>query len=480
MKKLVWLLATPLLASPLWAADLLQIYREAQRQRRDLRGRPGQPGSRARERTPQARAGLLADLVADRQFAWNQNESDSRNTSNTTPANFNSNGYTLTLTQPLFRWQNWVAYDQSKFQVAQAEANFVQAGQDLILRVAQAYFDVLYASESLKAVRPTRNRSSSSSNRPRRNFEVGTSTIVDSQEAQARFDLATAQEIAAESDLEVRQRTLQAIIGKEPGPLAPFRRGAEISPPQPADMKQWAAAAEKDNISVQIQMAAVEIATREVDRQRAGHYPTVDLVANKGTLGRSGDRRRPARNQFPECRRPAQPADFPGRRGCLPPERSERQSCGGRIDPRAGPAQRSPAGTSAIPRRHQWAGTGTRTQGRPDFVAIVAGIQPAGLRSRRAHQHRRAECRQPGLRHPPRPGQGGSRHADVATQAEGRCRHLERGRRGGRQRTARPRGYSAIAARITATVRSVAPRCAAAKRKAAVRISASSPAFPNA
>ncbi|MGB9195122.1 MAG: TolC family protein, partial [Azonexus sp.] len=76
--------------------------------------------------------------------------------------------------------------------------------------------------------------------------------------------------------------TLQAIIGKEPGPLAPFRRGAEISSPQPADMKQWAAAAEKDNISVQIQMAAVEIASREVDRQRAGHYPTIDLVANKG------------------------------------------------------------------------------------------------------------------------------------------------------------------------------------------------------
>ncbi len=285
MKKLVWLLATPFLSSPLWATDLLQIYREAQNN--DATFAAARSTLEAgRERTPQARAGLLPTLSLSGNSLWNQNDLYLRNgtlppTLDPNPR-FNSNGYTLALTQPLFRWQNWVAYDQSKFQVAQAEANFVQAGQDLILRVAQAYFDVLYASESLKAVQANKKSIEQQLESAKRNFEVGTSTIVDAQEAQARFDLATAQEIAAESDLEVRQRTLQAIIGKEPGPLAPFRRGAEISSPQPADMKQWAAAAEKDNISVQIQMAAVEIASREVDRQRAGHYPTIDLVANKG------------------------------------------------------------------------------------------------------------------------------------------------------------------------------------------------------
>ena len=285
MKKLVWLLAAPFLASPLWAADLLQVYREAQNN--DATFAAARSTLEAgRERTPQARAGLLPTLSLSGNSLWNKNDLYLRDgtlppTLNPNPR-FNSNGYTLTLSQPLFRWQNWVAYDQSKFQVAQAEANFVQAGQDLILRVAQAYFDVLYAQESLKAVQANKKSIEQQLESAKRNFEVGTSTIVDAQEAQARFDLAVAQEIAAESDLEVRQRTLQAIIGKEPGPLAPFRRGAEISSPQPADMKQWAAAAEKDNINVQIQMAAVEIATREVDRQRAGHYPTLDLVANKG------------------------------------------------------------------------------------------------------------------------------------------------------------------------------------------------------
>ena len=282
MKKLFSLLAAPLLISPLWAADLMQIYREA----RDSDAAYAAARfnlDAGRERTPQARAGLLPTLSVGANSVWNENDLYLRNNSSTYNTKFNSNGYTLTLSQPLFRWQNWVAYDQSKFQVAQAEAVFVQASQDLILRVSQAYFDVLFAKENLKAVRANKISIEQQLESAKRNFEVGTSTIVDSQEAQARFDLATAQEIAAENDVEVRQRTLQAIIGKEPGGLAPFRRDAQIVPPQPADMKQWASAAEKDNISVQIQEATLEIATREVDRQRAGHYPTIDLVANKGS-----------------------------------------------------------------------------------------------------------------------------------------------------------------------------------------------------
>ena len=282
MKKLVWWLVTPLLASPLQAADLMQIYREAQAN--DAAYAAARSTVEAgRERTPQALAGLLPTIGISGNTQWNENDISLRKSTTTDNVKFNSNGYTLTLTQPLFRWQNWVAYDQSKFQVAQAEANFVQAGQDLILRVAQAYFDVLYANENLKAVRANKVSIEQQLESAKRNFEVGTSTIVDAQEAQARFDLAIAQEIAAESDVEVRQRTLQAIIGKEPGALAPFRRNAEIPQPQPADMKQWATAAENDNINVQLQMAALEIASLEVDRQRAGHYPTVDLVASKGS-----------------------------------------------------------------------------------------------------------------------------------------------------------------------------------------------------
>jgi outer membrane protein len=75
---------------------------------------------------------------------------------------------------------------------------------------------------------------------------------------------------------------LQAIIGKPPGTLATTRKDAELTMPQPSDMNQWVAAAEKDSITVQVQQAIADIAAREVDKQRAGHYPTIDLVANQG------------------------------------------------------------------------------------------------------------------------------------------------------------------------------------------------------
>lgn len=281
MKKLAWLILSPLLASPLCAADLMQVYREAQD------NDPTFAAARAtldagREKTPQARAGLLPSLTLSGNTVWNDNEVKVLATSTTIQQRYNGNGYQLSLSQPLFRWQNWVSYDQSKMQVAQAEANFVQARQDLILRVSQAYFDVIYAIENLTAVRANKAAIAQQLESAKKNFEVGTATITDSHEAQARYDLAQAQEIAAESDLEVRQHALAAIIGKPAGPLATTRKDAALTPPQPNDMSQWVAAAEKDSITVQVQQVAADIAAREMDKQRAGHYPTVDLVANQG------------------------------------------------------------------------------------------------------------------------------------------------------------------------------------------------------
>jgi outer membrane protein len=283
MKKIAWLLFASFTATPLFAADLLQVYREAQTNDPNFAAAQATLNA-GRERMPQGRAGLLPSLTLSGNTVWNENDVSIRtNSALSGSPRFNSNGYQLTLSQPLFRWQNWVTYDQSKIQVAQAEANFALAKQDLILRVSQAYFDVIYANENLKAVRANKSAIGQQLESAKKNFEVGTATITDSHEAQARFDLAMAQEIAAESDLEVKERTLQAIIGQEPSPLAPPRKDAQLSPPQPNDMKQWVAAAEKDSITVQVQQANADIASREIDKQRAGHYPTVDLVANMGS-----------------------------------------------------------------------------------------------------------------------------------------------------------------------------------------------------
>mgnify|MGYP003584574736 FL=1 len=142
MKKIAWLLAAPLLISNVYAADLMQVYRDA------IDTDPTFSAERStldagRRGPPPAPAGLLPSLSLSGNTVWNENEIAFRGGNTLAKPNFNSNGYNLSLTQPLFRWQNWVGYDQSKLQVVQAEANFVQERQDLILRVAQAYFDVI-------------------------------------------------------------------------------------------------------------------------------------------------------------------------------------------------------------------------------------------------------------------------------------------------------------------------------------------------
>jgi outer membrane protein len=195
---------------------------------------------------------------------------------------YNSNGYNVSLSQPLFRWQNYVQYDQSKLLVVQAEANFAQARMDLIVRVAQAYFDVLNAQENLRAVQANKTAIAQQLEQAKKNFEVGTATITDSHEAQSRYDLAIAQEIAAESDLEVKRYALRVVVGKDSGVLNRLNPQAVLTPPQPASMDKWVDAAEKDSFVVQAQQAAADVADKEIERNRAGHYPTLDVVANYG------------------------------------------------------------------------------------------------------------------------------------------------------------------------------------------------------
>lgn len=270
-----------LVAGSVVAADLLQVYREA------LVNDAQYAAARAtveagREKLPQGLAGLLPTIGATANSVWNQNDYSPKNSPGWS-RDFNSNGWNLNLTQPLFRWQNIVQYDQAHWQVAQAEANFAQASQDLILRVAQAYFDVLYAEENLKAVRAAKRSIALQLEQAKKNFEVGTATITDTHEAQSRYDLASAQELAGENELQVRQYALRVIVGKDVGTLSRLRAEATLQPPQPASMEKWVEAAENDSFSVQAQQAAVEVASREVERQRAGHYPTLDAVANYGT-----------------------------------------------------------------------------------------------------------------------------------------------------------------------------------------------------
>jgi len=268
-----------------WSADLLQVYRDAAvfdaqyaaaRAARDA----------GLEKLPQGRAGLLPTIGLSANATWNDLESTSRTSPSVTrSADYNSNGWSISLSQPLFRWQNWVGYQQAELAASLAEMQFAQASQDLMLRVSQAYFDVLLAQETLATAQAQKIAIAEQLESAKRNFEVGTATITDTHEAQARHDLAVATEIAAENDLAVKRQTLRTLTGKETDALKGLRSGVQIGTPQPADIGQWVSSAETGNLGVQIAQTNLDVSGREIERQRAGHYPTLDLVATHGKTG---------------------------------------------------------------------------------------------------------------------------------------------------------------------------------------------------
>lgn len=279
MQRILWFFPLLMMALPVQAADLLQVYRQAQAYDAAFATAKAQRDA-GLERLPQGRAGLLPTVGLSGNTVWNDNRLESNGSHAT--RRYNSNAYTLGLSQPVFRWQNWVAYDQGRIGAAQAEAQFVLARQNLIFRVAQAYFDVLNAEVNLEAAQSQRSAIAQQLELAKKNFEVGVATIVDTYEAQSRYDLSMAQEISAENELEVKREALRVIIGDVPRSLARFGRNQTIMPPEPARMDAWVEAAQQGNISVQIEQQNSEIAGREVEKARAGHYPTLDLVANTG------------------------------------------------------------------------------------------------------------------------------------------------------------------------------------------------------
>lgn len=209
---------------------------------------------------------------------------------------FNTRGYGINVSQPLFRKQISAQYDQAKFQVTQADKQLILAQQNLMLRTAQAYFDVLLAQDKIDLINAQKSAINRQLEQAKANFDVGTATITDVNEAQARYDLTVAQEIAAVNDLEVKKRTVQSVIGELPNKLATARADLKTTSPQPADMEKWVEIAEQNSLTLSIQQQALEIASKEVDLQNAGHLPTLDAVgsynstyANGSTYGFGSD-----------------------------------------------------------------------------------------------------------------------------------------------------------------------------------------------
>jgi outer membrane protein len=262
------------------AADLVTLYRDS------LVSDPVYLAARAQylatiESLPQARAGYLPQIAASASIFRNHAERDGAH-----DVDYNTKTIAITLSQPIFRLQNWIAITQAQKQVLQAEAVLASSSQDVALRLSQAYFDVLLAQDNVALSESQKSAISEQLNQAKRNFEVGTATIVDTLDAQARYDQSSAKEISDKNDLEVKRRALQVLLGKLPEGLTPLKEPLALALPEPNDIEAWVKSAADLSFTIAVARASFEIAQQEIALQRAGHLPTLDI---SGSIARVND-----------------------------------------------------------------------------------------------------------------------------------------------------------------------------------------------
>ena len=235
---------------------------------------------------PQARGQLLPQIGFN--YSRNRNNTDNQfNTQNGWVGKqydyYSANG-SLNLSQALFRPQAWIALAQANDQVRQAEAEFRQAEQELILRLAQAYFDVLLAEDNVSLAQEQKAAIAEQLKQAKRYFEAGIGTVTDINDAQARYDTIQAQEIAARNTLEVRVRALEQIVGGTHRHLDRLGPRLALEKPLPEKVDEWIDFSLANNPQLKAREAALEVAEKDVGKSAAGHLPTVDIVAGRSQV----------------------------------------------------------------------------------------------------------------------------------------------------------------------------------------------------
>ncbi|MFN3494900.1 MAG: TolC family outer membrane protein [Hydrogenophaga sp.] len=225
-------------------------------------------------RAEQTRAGLLPQAGLGAGANWAHVDTAGTGSSR----NVNTQNITLSASQPLYRPANRLLFEQGQLSLDVARAQLEAAEQDLVIRTTAAYFDVLAAVDTLAFVQAQKTAVGEQLAAAKRNFEVGTSTITDQREAQARFDLVLAQEIAAENDLRVKRLALDQLVGKTGVAPKPLAAPVALPSVQPADPQTWVTLAETTHPTVLQATRGLEIAELETRRAEAGHKPTLDLV----------------------------------------------------------------------------------------------------------------------------------------------------------------------------------------------------------
>ena len=276
------------------AVDLLEVYRLAVKNDPEYLS-AGSANRAAQEQTPQARAQLLPDLSFDASAEGVLEKTLQANAfggGGTT--RFTGNSLRLSLTQPIYRKDLLIGLGQADTRVRQSNAEFAFALQDLMLRVSEGYFDVLRAIDDLDFLRSERDANEQQLKQSQQRFEVGLIAITDVEEAKAGFDLANAQVIEAEIEVDNAWEALREITGLylDLTTLKPLVENTPLITPEPNNVDEWTGIALEQNLQLAAALLASEIAMTEIRRQEAQHLPTLDLVASHDRTqsgGRFGD-----------------------------------------------------------------------------------------------------------------------------------------------------------------------------------------------
>jgi outer membrane protein len=262
-------------------ADLMTVYQEALLQSADLAA--AQADSLARqEALPQARSLLLPNIAVGAGIARERFEVEGRGSDT-----YNTNYYQANLTQPLFQAERWFNYQAAKSISAQAQVEFSATQQALIIEVADAYFNVLRASDNLATARAEEDAFERQLDQARERFEVGLSARTDVLEALAGYDTARATRLTAETNLTVSYQALTRLTLTDYDSLAGIRHEMPIMPPLPANLQEWVDTAAMQNLSLQASRLAVETAGDTLRSSRSTYLPVVDAFArfNNGSGG---------------------------------------------------------------------------------------------------------------------------------------------------------------------------------------------------
>jgi outer membrane protein len=285
------------------AADLVTVYQRALQNDPQIREADANRLA-SRESKPQALAALLPQFEAS--GSYNKIDEDSGRTqlinsipgddqSALVPATISSTtdltakSYDLTLRQTLFRWDQWMTLKRADAEVAQAEADYQFAQQDLIQRTSVRYFDVLAAQDTVDAAAAALEAFSRQLEQANKRFEVGLIAITDVQEARAAHDQAAAAVIAAKRSLATARELLRELTGESFDTLATPVDDMPLKSPNPENEEQWVTQALEQNLAVISARLATDIAKQDVRVARAGHLPSIDLVANRGDQDYDGD-----------------------------------------------------------------------------------------------------------------------------------------------------------------------------------------------